>query len=289
MQTLNVAADAGLPPVIHDFGFFGMVRVGRSSSFSVYAQTGGGTGAGLTYEFDMDGDGAFDDIPSGSFGLYQWTFPTSDRVTVSVRVTDAGGNSAVRSMEVVPGAENLAPRRSSTPARSSPVSRRCCAPSTRIRTTAARRRSRGTSTTTAPSTTRQRLPSRLPRSQAGARTVSLRVTDGEGAVATVSRTVTVGTRPPLATFTVSDATPDLGQQVTLTSTATDPDGGAIASRAWDLDDDGAFDDGTGAVASMSYATAGARLVGLKVRDGGGDTGISYVRLVAARPARRSRP
>ena len=47
--------------------------------------------------------------PSGSFGIYQWTFPTSDRVTVSVRVTDAAGNSAVRSIEVVPGAENLAP------------------------------------------------------------------------------------------------------------------------------------------------------------------------------------
>ena len=115
----------------------------------------------------------------------------------------------------------------------------------------------------------------------GAFIIGLRVTDADGAATTVRRTFNVGSRPPVATFTVSDETPILNQDVTLTAAPTDPDGDAIASLAWDLDDDGAFDDGTSATAHVSFP-AGGHLVGLKVRDALGDTGIRFVRITVAR-------
>ena len=111
----------------------------------------------------------------------------------------------------------------------------------------------------------------------GAFIVGLRVTDSDGATTTVRRTFNVGSQQPVAAFTVSDETPDPNQDVTLTAAPTDPDGDAITSLAWDLDDDGAFDDGTSATAHVSFPSGG-HLVGLKVRDALGDTGIRFVRI-----------
>ncbi len=51
--------------------------------------------------------------------------------------------------------------------------------------------------------------------------------------------------PPTAAFTFLPASPQTGQPVTFTDASTDSDG-TIASRAWDLDNDGTFDDGNGA-------------------------------------------
>ena len=84
---------------------------------------------------------------------------------------------------------------------------------------------------------------------AGTYTIGLRATDVDGASVTTTRTVTVGTRAPVASFTASDEVPDVGEVVTLTSTSTDPDGDALASSAWDLDDDGQFDDAVGPTAT----------------------------------------
>ena len=106
---------------------------------------------------------------------------------------------------------------------------------------------------------------------AGPVTVRLRVTDDDGEPATASRSVTVQdvpppvNAPPAAAFTVSTTTPAVGQAVTFTDSSTDSDG-TIASRAWDLDGDGQYDDATGATASRAYATAGPVVVGLRVVD-----------------------
>lgn len=75
---------------------------------------------------------------------------------------------------------------------------------------------------------------------------------------------------PVAAFTVSPSTPDVGQTVTMTDTSTDADG-TISTRAWDLDDDGQYDDATGVTASRAFAAPGSFRVGLKVTD---DTGLS---------------
>jgi PKD repeat protein len=72
--------------------------------------------------------------------------------------------------------------------------------------------------------------------------------------------------PPVAAFTTSPAAPQVGQQVTFTDASTDD--GQVAGRAWDLDDDGQFDDGTGATATATFAAAGSYTVSLRVTDNG---------------------
>lgn len=65
------------------------------------------------------------------------------------------------------------------------------------------------------------------------------------------------------------ATATSGTTVRFTSGATTPDGGSIAAQAWDLDDDGQYDDATGAGAEATFA-AGRRTVRLHVTDDDGD-------------------
>jgi PKD repeat protein len=56
--------------------------------------------------------------------------------------------------------------------------------------------------------------------------------------------------------------------VTFTDASTDSDG-TIASRGWDTDNDGAFDDGTGTTASRTFTSAGTYTVRLQVTDDDG--------------------
>ena len=83
--------------------------------------------------------------------------------------------------------------------------------------------------------------------------------------------------PPVASFTYSPSKPRTGQAVTFTSTSTDPEN-AIALYEWDLDDDGAFDDATGATVAWTFAAAGPRDASLRVTDGGGATDVVTRRL-----------
>jgi hypothetical protein len=117
---------------------------------------------------------------------------------------------------------------------------------------------------------------------AGLYTVKLCVSDGIDE-STQTQRITVFNRAPIATFTYAPLTPLSGDSVLLTSTSIDPDG-PIAGQAWDLDDDGAFDDGTGETASISFAAAGAYVVRLLVvdRDGAASVGAGTIS-VATRP------
>jgi PKD repeat protein len=273
LQTLIVDATDGVPPVF-SLVFYGPVRVGVPTPFATFV-------AGeddFTYTFDLDGDGQFDDTPATSFSNFVWTFPTAQPVLVSVRATDPAGRAATRSVEIAPGAENLAP-------------------TVRLKAGAALPGQPIALTAQGSDPDSFELPgyawdldadglfedgvgfTAAPTFGPGTHTVSVRVTDNEGATMIASQTIVVGSRPPLADFTLSTATPQRGEPVGLNSTSSDPDGGPIASAAWDLDGDGAFDDATGPDATASFDSAGARRVGLKVRDAGGDTGIRYTRLV----------
>jgi PKD repeat protein len=89
-------------------------------------------------------------------------------------------------------------------------------------------------------------------------------------------------QPPTASFSVAPASPLTNQVVTFTDTSTDSDG-TIASRGWDLDNDGQFDDGTGATASRTFAAADTFTVRLNVTDNGGMSAIASRQVVVGTP------
>jgi PKD repeat protein len=98
-------------------------------------------------------------------------------------------------------------------------------------------------------------------------TVTLRVTDDDGGVGVDSLVVAVSqdNRPPVADaggpYTASE-----GSMVTVDGAAsTDPDGNPL-SYAWDLDNDGEFDDAFTPTASVSFAENGSYPVALRVSD-----------------------
>lgn len=91
-----------------------------------------------------------------------------------------------------------------------------------------------------------------------------------------------GNRPPDASFTVSPASPVAGQVVTLTSTSSDPDGRVVA-LAWDVDGDGAYDDGAGGTARVTFPSAGSRTVGLRATDDGGASVVARTPVAVVAP------
>ena len=89
-------------------------------------------------------------------------------------------------------------------------------------------------------------------------------------------------RAPVADFTFP--TPQNGQEVTFTSTSTDPDG-TVDGYAWDLNGDNGFGDATGPTASGTYGP-GTHTVRLRVTDNDGtqSTVVSKTFTIAAPPA-----
>ncbi len=108
---------------------------------------------------------------------------------------------------------------------------------------------------------------------AGSFTVGLRVTDNDGATGSDTTTVTVS-QPGNAAPTADAGGPYSGTQgdaITLSGVASSDTDGTIAAYAWDLDNDGQYDDATGVTASFAAATAGTFTVGLQVTDNAGAT------------------
>jgi PKD repeat protein len=103
----------------------------------------------------------------------------------------------------------------------------------------------------------------------GTYTVTLTVTDDDGASGSASATKSVSNRPPVASFTWSPLEPVSGKEVTFTSTSTDPDG-VIMSWKWDFNDDEVID-ATTEIATWTYDAAGTYTVTLTVTDNDGLT------------------
>jgi PKD repeat protein len=109
----------------------------------------------------------------------------------------------------------------------------------------------------------------------GTRRVGVRVSDGHGGTDTAVDFVTVlEDKPPAVAMSANPAEPALGATVTFTATASDPDG-TVAAIQWDLDDDGQFDDGAGAVATWSFGTPGSRIVAVRATDNMGVATIAF--------------
>jgi hypothetical protein len=82
--------------------------------------------------------------------------------------------------------------------------------------------------------------------------------------------------------------PKQGQEITFLSTSTDAEG-PIAKQAWDLDNDGKFDDGSGAVASTTKLKKGTHQVRLQVTDSKGATDTASVPVKVAAPPPNAPP
>jgi hypothetical protein len=81
-------------------------------------------------------------------------------------------------------------------------------------------------------------------------------------------------RAPVVSLSVSPATPAVDAPVTFTATASDPDG-TVAAIDWDIDGDGQFDDGTGAVVTRSFGLSGSRVVSVRATDNAGVATIAF--------------
>ena len=102
----------------------------------------------------------------------------------------------------------------------------------------------------------------------GSRTVTLKVTDPDGAFSTATVVVKVNT-PPKAVATADTTAGTAPLAVTFNGSAsTDADGDTL-TYAWDLDADNLFDDSTAVQPIFNYTTPGTYTVTLKVTDTGG--------------------
>ena len=96
--------------------------------------------------------------------------------------------------------------------------------------------------------------------------VSGQANDGTPQVAYGRLVFDVANSQPTANFTRRPRSPLTGETIVLESTSRDPDGIAPGGEAWDLDGDGAFDDGTSDTAVTRFGTPGAHVVSLRVQD-----------------------
>jgi PKD repeat protein len=109
--------------------------------------------------------------------------------------------------------------------------------------------------------------------------------DFQGAGAVRKITYTSGNTPPTA---VVSATPASGVAPLTVSFdgrgSSDPDPGDILTYAWDLDDDGAYDDATTPTASWTYQQPGTYTPELRVTDGQGASDTEAVTISAGNSA-----
>jgi len=112
-------------------------------------------------------------------------------------------------------------------------------------------------------------------------TVTLTVTDDDGATSSSNATKTARNRPPVADFTASAETVDTGENIDFNATDSyDPDG-AIVSYFWNFGDD---TNATGVTATHSYVDDGTYIVTLTVTDDEGATdSANATNMVGNRP------
>jgi PKD repeat protein len=226
------------------------------------------------YEWDLDGNGSYE-TSTGATASASHSYSAQGEVSVGLRVTDDSGATATATRTVT--IQNSPPAASFT-ASPNPASTGAAVTfngsgSTDPDGTIAKYEwdldgngSYETDTGTTASTTRSY-------STAGVQTIGLRVTDNEGATAAATRTVTIQNRVPSASFTASPSSVLTGVTVAYDGSASSDPDGTIVKYEWDLDGNGSYETSTGSTAttSQSYATPGARTVGLRVTDNEGGT------------------
>lgn len=115
----------------------------------------------------------------------------------------------------------------------------------------------------------------------GPRTIALQVTDDRSGVSIASVPLMVNNVAPIANAG-PDKQANVGQTVSLSAAGSTDPGNDIVGYAWDLDNDGVFDDATGATASLSGLAAGTYTIGVRVTDadGASSTDLATVTVTA---------
>jgi PKD repeat protein len=270
--------------------------VGKQILFSSTSSDPDGTAVDpLTFAWDLDGDNAFGSADSPAEPTSPNTppviFNTPGEKSVRLRVTDTGGISRTITRTVL--VQLSVPTGSFTAAPGAPLPNEAIAfRSTSVPSEPAKQITKvewdfdydaGRDTFAPGDVDATGASASHAFSSSGPKPVAMKVTEGpQGGFDIVVQTIEVNA-PPDASFRIAPASPLAGDPVTLSSTASDPDG-PLAGQDWDLDADGQFDDASGAVASRSFAVAGTYRVALRVTDAKGATRVATgdVR-VAGRP------
>ncbi len=106
-------------------------------------------------------------------------------------------------------------------------------------------------------------------------TVGLMVTDNRGGTHVTSTSVAVNNVAPTATAG-SDQSGSVGASISLSAAASSDPGNDITGYAWDLDNDGQFDDAFGVTAAFTSSVAGAFTVRVQVTDADGASSVDAV-------------
>jgi PKD repeat protein len=217
----------------------------------------------LTYEWDLDGDGQYDDA-TGETAAY--TYPDDDTVTVRLRVTDEDGAAGFDSLtvtvaNVAPADVNAGGNRSADEGETLTFTGTATDVPADVLTYQWDFQDDGTFDASGAS-----VDYAYPDDDAF--TLRLRVTDDDGGQTETTVTVTVANVAPTDTAIAAVAQANEGSAVSFVGTTVDPGTGDTITYTWDFDDGG---NDSGANVSHAFADEGDFTVTLDVADDDGGT------------------
>jgi hypothetical protein len=247
-------------------------------------------GRGVTYAWDLDGDGAFDD---GSGARLVRPFEAGAR-TVAVRATDEDGRVGSEVMTLPVHAANSPPGgrfRVAVPSPGSATTTEAFVdaadPDGHVASVEFDIHGDGeydTLQTFAPGETAH-AEHRYPDPVVGNHTTAARITDDSGATTELKFDLDVhlGNLPPRVTIAVTPSAPRPGEPVTVSASATDPDG-PTPDVTFDLDGDGTYETDVAAPSIVTTLPAGVHELGAQAHDDDGDTAVSRQTVDVGAPA-----
>jgi hypothetical protein len=270
--TIRIGGPAGtIDPKVNSFDA-DTHRAGRVTMLSQYAYDSDSPGAVLDYDWDLDGDGAYDDSTNEAV---PHTFAAGAPATYGVRITDSNGGETTVRKTIVPTTINVGPRAGITVLPEEP----------RAGVPADIYGYGGDSDTFDDVTLSYDLDGdgvfeiadgsdmfEHTFATTGKHTVAIRVVDSEGATAIHRTDVMVASAAPTGSFTWSPSRPNPGDTITFSGTGTDPDGTEVELE-WDLDADAQWDDADGNSATKSFPAEGWQPVSLRVTDENDDVKV----------------